>query len=114
MNLKSCQLCDDWGWFIDIETNNYGENILLQPCSRPRIKKFNSRVNKLPIIEEDEYEYYQKNYKDPEEILYKHVDQNYINLKQTTENTKNVNTVFNVGSTTLITAILTYIVFIVL
>ena len=113
MNLKAYQLCDDWGWFIDIETNNYGENILLQPCSRPRIKKFNSRVNNLPTIEEDEFEYYQKNYKDPEEIIYKEVDEN-INLKNSKENTKNVNTIFSVGSTTFITAVLTYIVFIVL
>jgi len=113
MNLKSCQLCDEWGWFIDIETNNYGENILLQPCSRPRIKKFNSRVNNLPTIEEDEYEYYQKNYKHPEEIIYKEVDEN-INLKQSKENTNNVNTIFGVGSTTLITAILTYFIFVIL
>jgi hypothetical protein len=113
MNLKSYQLCDDWGWFIDIETNNFGENVLLQPCSRPRIKKFNSRVNNLPTIEEDEYEYYQKNYKDPEEILYKDVQQNYAtSLKNSKENVNN--TVFNVGSTTLITAILTYVIFIVL
>jgi hypothetical protein len=113
MILKSCQLCDEWGWFIDIETDNYGENILLQPCSRPRIKKFNSCVNNLPTIEEDEFEYYQKNYKDPEEIIYKEVQQNYdINLKKSKQ--KLNNTIFNVGSTTLITAVLTYIVFIIL
>jgi hypothetical protein len=114
MNLKTFQLCDDWGWFIDVEHDNYDENILLQTC-RPPIKKFNSYINKLPIIQEDEYEYYEKNHRDHEEIIYKDVEQNYdINLKPSKEDTKKVNTVFNVGSTTLITAILTYFIFVIL
>jgi hypothetical protein len=112
MNLKSYQLCDDWGWFIDIESNYFAGNNLLQPC-KPVVKKFNSCINKLPIIEEDEYEYYQKNYKDPEEIIYKKDELNYdINLNPSKKNINN--TIFNVGSTTLITAILTYVIFIVL
>jgi len=112
MNLKSCQLCDDWGWFIDVESNCFVGNNLLQPCRSP-VKKFNSYLNKLPKIEEDEYEYYQKNYKDPEEIIYKEDKLDYdINLKSSNKN--EVNTIFNVGSTTLITAILTYFIFIVL
>ena len=113
MNLKSSQLCDDWGWFIDVESNYFAGNISLQPCRSP-IKKFNSYLNKLPKIEEDEYEYYQKNYKDPEEIIYKEeVEPNYdINLKSSNKN--EVNTIFNVGSTTLITAVLTYVIFLVL
>ena len=115
MNLKTFQLCDDWGWFIDVEHNNYDENILLQTC-RPPIKKFNSRsVNKLPIIQEDEYEYYEKNYKDPEELIYKDIEENCdINLNQSKENTNKVNTAFNISSTTLITAILTYFIFVIL
>lgn len=115
MNLKSCQLCDDWGWFIDIESNYFAGNISLQPCKSP-IKKFNSYLNELPKIEEDEYEYYQKNYKDPEDkydINLKQSEENYdITLKQSKQNIKD--TVFNVGSTTLITAVLTYVIFIVL
>jgi len=112
MNLKSCQLCDDWGWFIDIEHNNYHGNNLLQPCRSP-VKKFNSYLNKLPKIEEDEYEYYHKNYKDPEEIIYKEDELDYdINLKSSNKN--ELNTIFNVGSTTLITAVLTYFIFIIL
>jgi hypothetical protein len=113
MKLKSSQLCDDWGWFIDVESNYFAGNISLQPCRSP-IKKFNSYLNKLPKIEEDEYEYYQKNYKDPEEIIYKEeVELNYdISLKSLNKN--EVNTIFNVGSTTLITAVLTYVIFIIL
>ena len=104
MNLNSYQLCDDWGWFIDIECN---DNILLQPC-KPG-KKLKPHFNKLNVIDEDEYDYYQKNYKDPEEN-YKIPNKNYdINLK-TGEN----NTLVNVGSTTLITALLTYVIFFIL
>lgn len=114
MNLKTFQLCDDWGWFIDIEHYNYGENILLQTC-RPAIKKFNSSINKLPRIEEDEYEYYHKIYKDPEETIYKDIEQNYdINLKQSKENINKVDKLFDIGSTSLITAILTYVIFVIL
>jgi len=126
MKLKSSQLCDDWGWFIDVESNYFAGNISLQPCRSP-IKKFNSYLNKLPKIEEDEYEYYQKNYKDSEDNYdtnLKQTEDNYdTNLKQTEENydinlkssNKNeVNTIFNVGSTTLITVVLTYVIFIIL
>jgi hypothetical protein len=115
MNLNMhYQICDDWGWFIDIESDNYGKNILLQPCRSP-IKKFNSYLHKLPKIEEDEYEYYQKNYKDPEEKIYKEeitVEKHDINLKDS--NKKVGNSIFNIGSTTLVTAVLTYIIFIIL
>lgn len=109
------EMCDDWGWFIDIENNNFSENTLLQPF-RPRIKKFNSYSHKLPTIEEDdEYEYYKK--------IYKNSEENYdINLNPSNRNKENsinengkINrNVFNIGSTTLITAVLTYIIFIIL
>jgi len=68
MNLNMYyQLCDDWGWFIDIENNNCSEHILLHPC-RPIKNRYNSYSHKLSTIEEDdEYEYYKKIYKNPEE-----------------------------------------------
>lgn len=114
MNLKTYQLCDDWGWFIDVENNNCSENILLQPCRSP-VKKFNSHLHRLPTIEEDEYDYYQKMYRDPEDKIYKEVEENYdINLKSSNKNRENKNILFNVGSTTLITAVLTYVIFLVL
>jgi hypothetical protein len=115
MNLNMhYQICDDWGWFIDIESDNYCKNVLLQPCRSP-IKKFNSHLNKLPTIEEDEYEYYQKNYKDPEEKIYKEEiteEKQDINLQHSNKNREN--SIFNIGSTTFVTAVLTYFIFIVL
>jgi hypothetical protein len=120
MNLKTYQLSDDWGWFIDIENNNNcSENILLQPCSSP-VKKFNSHLKYLPTIEEDDYDYYQKNYKDPEDKIYKEMEENYNDVKNLNDvnvkpsNKPRENTIFNVGSTTLITAVLTYVIFLVL
>ena len=46
-------LCEDWGWFIDIESNN--SNILTQPCKF--VIKSNIHFNKLQTIQEDEYDY---------------------------------------------------------
>lgn len=113
MNLKYYQLCDDWGWFIDIEHDGYGQNILIQQCRSP-VKKFNSRLDKLPAIEEDEYEYYQKNYKDPEEKYDINLRPKSNKIKENTINKMGENTLFNVGCTTLITAVLTYFIFVVL
>jgi hypothetical protein len=112
MNLN--MLCDDWGWFIDVENNNCSENILLQPCRSP-VKKFNSHLHRLPTIEEDEYDYYKKMYRDPEHKIYKEVEEKYdINLKSSNKNRENKNILFNVGSTTLITAVLRYVIFVIL
>lgn len=112
-----CDICDDWGWFIDIENNCFNENISLQPY-RSVVKKFNSCINKPLIIQEDEYEYYHKNYKDPEEIIYKECQPDYdINLERSNKNNSNnnnTNTIFNVCSTTLISSLLAYVIFIVL
>lgn len=114
-----CQLSDDWGWFIDIESNYFNENISLQPY-KSVIKKFNSCVNKLPIIQEDEYEYYHKNYKNPEEnydINLKSPNTNIdcINIHNTNIDNKNkFNKTVDVYCTTLITALFAYVIFIVL
>jgi len=111
-----CDICDDWGWFIDIENNCFNENISLQPY-RSVIKKFNSCVNKLPIIQEDEYEYYHKNYKDLEEIYDINLERSNKNNNNSNNNSNknsNTNTIFNVCSTTLISSLLAYVIFIVL
>jgi hypothetical protein len=117
MNLNMYyELCDDWGWFIDIENNNCNENISLQP-RRFHIKKFNSHLNKLPTIEEDDLDYYQRIYQDTEEKIYKNIENNYnLNLKSSNKNSEknSENTIFNVGSITLITAVLTYFILIVI
>lgn len=103
MNLNTNNLCEDWGWFIDIETND--SNILLEPCKS--IKKINIKFNKLQTIEEDEYDYYEKYYNNPEEKYDKIENEN----KKSTEPT---NVIVNVGSTTLLTALLTYVIFFIL
>lgn len=103
MTSNAYQLCDEWGWFIDIECNDNCKNISLQPCNYR--KKIYHHLNKLQIIEEehDEYDYYHKNYKDPEE-----------NLNKMYQKYNGNNILINVGSTTLITALLTYVIFFVL
>jgi len=118
MNLNmNHQLSDDWGWFIDVENNNYCENILFQSCKHI-FKKNNLKFNKLPIIhEDDEYEYYQQNYKNPEEKYDISTNNGVKNLnipKNLNENINVDNNIVNIGSTTLITAILTYVIFILL
>lgn len=97
MNSNDNNLCEDWGWFIDIESNN--SNIIIP--SRKIFVKSNIHFNKLQTIEEDEYDYYEKYYKNLEEQY----DTNEI------EPTKPSNRILNVGSTTLITALLTYVIF---
>jgi hypothetical protein len=110
------QLSDDWGWFIYIdEHNNYTQNISYP--YKP-VKKF----NKLKRIQEyeDEYEYYHKNHKDPEENYDINLQSPNTNINNENINYKNIdnknqiNTIFNVGSTTLITSLLAYIIFIIL
>ena len=101
MNLDSYQLCDDWGWFIDIECND--DISLIQFKSG---KKLKHHFNNLDVINEYEYYYNQKNCKDSKEndkIPNKHYD---INLKSGEKN--------NILVTTLFTALLTYVVFFVL
>lgn len=112
--LYNDSVCDDWGWFIDIETTDNSKNILLQLC-KPIMKKNNLDLNKLPPIEEDEYEYYHENYEDPEEnydIILK--PSNEIGENNINENVKRDSNILDVGSTTFITAVLTYIIFIIL
>ena len=99
MNSNANNLCEDWGWFIDIESNN--SNISIQ---------------------EDEYDYYQKYYRNLEEQYDTNMEEQYnTNLEKkyvTNENenktTKSLNTIFNVGSTTLLTALLTYVILFIL
>lgn len=118
MNSNTNNLCEDWGWFIDIESNN--SNILIQPCKI--FIKSNIHFNKLQTIQEDEYDYYEKYYKNLEEQYDRNMEEQYnTNLEKkydTNENenktTKPSNTIFNVGSTTLLTALLTYVILFIL
>lgn len=52
-------LCDDWGWFIDIENNK---------IVKQNHKLYKSQYTRVQTIaEEDEYDYYKKCYRDIEE-----------------------------------------------
>lgn len=96
MTLNSANLTEEWGWFIDIEKNEKNEK-------NDKYKVVNKTTYTFPdlhsIEEDDEYEYYIKNQKDDE---------------FDSKNIKESNLIYKVGSTTIITAVLTYIIFIML
>lgn len=117
MNLNTYyEVCDDWGWYIYIdEHNNYTKNVLY---SYNPIKKFNKLKTILEY--EDEYEYYHKNHKDPEENYDINLQCPNTNIRNTNirntniDNTNEINKTVDVYCTTLITALFAYVIFIVL
>jgi hypothetical protein len=97
-------LSDDWGWYVDIESMNTNNQIPTDLKMSPYTK--NKRYIILETIEEDdEYDYYISNHKDDDDITVKTIDKK--------NNNKNIlfKKIFNVGSTTMITALLTYVIF---
>ena len=105
MSLTYYNLSEDWGWYIDIESSNPVYQIRTDFVKIP-CKKFNPHYNKLETIEEDEYDYYINNQKNLDDISSKNID---VNIEP--NNQDYVKKIFNVGSTTMITALLTYVVF---
>ena len=85
---------DDWGWFVDIETELY-TNI---------IDNRGKKVMNKPDLIKEHCIYYTKNYKDIESglDLYHKKFEKYIRKK---------NTMYVICSTTFITSILTYAIF---
>jgi hypothetical protein len=101
MSLTYYNLSEDWGWYIDIESSN--------PVCQTRkdhVKIPNRYYNKLETIEEDEYDYYINIQKNLDDISSNNID---INIEH--DNLEYVKQIFNVGSTTMLTAMLTYIIF---
>ncbi len=108
MSSTCYNLSEDWGWYIDIEN--------LKPVYHIRSdfikiqnKKLNQHYNKLETIIEDEYDYYLNNQKNLDDITITN------NPEKTIDNnnkqyylSKNL---LNIGSTTMITALLTYVIF---
>jgi hypothetical protein len=115
MSLTCYNLSEDWGWYIDIERSNPVYQIRTDFVKIP-CKKFNQHYNKLDIIEEDadedadededEYEYHINNLKKLDDISSKNID---VNIERS--NQYYVKKMFSVGSTTMLTALLTYVVF---
>lgn len=81
MNLNTYKLTDDWGWFVDIENSDYN----IETPSRYITQKY---IDILPTIKEDYVE------TEPEPYHFK-LDQKFINI----------------GTRTILTAIISYIVF---
>ena len=105
MNLTTDYICDDWGWYVDTDDilfSNTNVNMVYNPYKK-------MYYNILDKIEEDEYDYYKNNNRDIEnlelEYLYKKNK-----TKNKTKNSRQIN-LYKIGSTTLITALLTYAIF---
>jgi hypothetical protein len=104
MNLINYNLCDDWGWYVYIEGSTPVYQIRTDFVKIP-CKKFNPHYNKLETIEEDdydEYDYYINNQKNLDDISFKNIEPN---------NQDYVKKIFIVGSTIMITVLLTCFVF---
>jgi hypothetical protein len=111
--ISNCyNLSEDWGWYIDIESMKpiYQNNPeIIRSKNKNNIIKY--RLNRLEAIEEDEYDYYINNIKNNE---YKNDLKNIdFTINETDDNMKS-NIITNYGSTTLITVLITYIVFFIL
>lgn len=88
MNSNTHNICDDWGWYVDIENN------LLINSNKSRLY---IGYNKLSKIEDYDYSRYIEHLESEEESMYK--------------NNKEKNglmSFYTIGSTTLISALLTY------
>jgi len=72
MNLNTnININDDWGWYIDIENNNYiNFSIIEYHHDINANKKLNYHLNRLETIKEDnEYDYFKNNYENNGKIL---------------------------------------------
>jgi hypothetical protein len=109
MSLTCYNLSEDWGWYVDIEISNPVYQIRTDFVKKPS-KKLNQHYNKLDTIEEeDEYEYHINNLKKLDDISSKNID---VDIEHNNNNNKEyVKKMFSVGSTTMLTALLTYVVF---
>jgi hypothetical protein len=102
MNVNT-NISEDWGWYIDIENNNYiNFSIIEYNHDLKSNKKMNYHLNRLETIEEDnEYDYFKNNYEHNEKIL---------EILQQNNEIKKVEKGFfiKLDITTIITTILSY------
>ena len=110
MSLTNNNLTDDWGWYIDIDIESMKpiQSIKTNFAIIP-YKTFNQYSNKLETIPEqdDEYDYYVNNQKNLDDMMITNINKNITDDK----NSYLFKNLFNIGSTTMITAVLTYIIF---
>lgn len=110
MSSTCYNLSEDWGWYVDIESSNPVYQIRTD-FVKIRNKKFNQYYNKLETIIEDEYDFYIQNQKNLDDEVIIKDNKNIIDNKTQIYSSKNL---LNIGSTTMITALLTYVIFFVL
>jgi hypothetical protein len=107
MTSNNYHMDEDWGLFVDIEsTDSY-----YKPVNQVTLIK---TVVKTSYYEDDEYDYYTSNQKDMES---EHLDiptNNKNDMIILSTNYFLKKSMFKIGSTTLLTALITYIVFFVL
>lgn len=111
-------ISDNWGWYVDIENlstniNNFEKKRTIN--MNQKVKNLNIHLNKLDKIDEDdEFEYYVKNSKGT--TIYDCLSYNYDKL-DTEKDNKEIfftNKIVKFGSTTLLTALLTYFILFIL
>lgn len=111
MSITCHNLCDDWGWYVDIETTN---PICQDQVDKAKVtnKKNTTKFIKLETFEEDEYDYYTFNQKNSCEFDIENNNKisQSICKKKDNNNVLIIN-ILNISSTTMITALLTYVIF---
>jgi hypothetical protein len=121
-NYKPNYLVDDWGFYIDLESIQNIPNNEEKIRQKYKVKKYSiyDKYNEYCNDVCDEYIYYMKNNTncdDDYSINVSLIDTNTEPIKNPTteKNSRNVNNIIlRVSSTTIITALLTYVIFFVL
>jgi hypothetical protein len=110
MSSTCYNLTEDWGWYVDIENMNPIYQTRKEFATIPH-RKFKTHYNKLEPIEEDEYEYYLDKQKNLDDLL---INKNDENIDDNNKENKISNNLIKFTSTTMISALITYIVFYIL
>ncbi len=109
MSSTCYNLSEDWGWYVDVENMNPNYQTKKEFVIIPH-RKFNIHYNKLEPIEEEEYEYYLEKQKNLDDLLINKNDENIDDNKQNIV----ADNLIKFTSTTMITALMTYIIFYIL
>jgi hypothetical protein len=113
MSLASYNLSDDWGWYVDIENINPNYQTKTDFVRMPQ--KRNVHFNRLETIiehQDEEYQYHFDKQKILDDIF---MIENNENINENTENQKYITkNILKISSTTMITAVITYVLFYIL